>query len=57
VNGMPLYYFAGDKQPGSVNGQGLKDGTFGTWFVLPASASPAGTAPATGGSGSHGYGY
>lgn len=57
VNGMPLYYFAGDKQPGSVNGQGLKDGTFGNWLVLPASASPAGTAPATGGSGSHGYGY
>lgn len=57
VNGMPLYYFAGDKQPGSANGQGLKDGTFGTWFVLRGSASPASTTPVTGGSGSHGYGY
>lgn len=57
VNGTPLYYFAGDKQPGSVNGEGVKDGSFGTWFVLPGSASPTGTTPATGVPGSHGYGY
>jgi predicted lipoprotein with Yx(FWY)xxD motif len=57
VNGMPLYYFAGDQRPGSANGQGLKDGTFGTWFVVRGSAITSQTAPATGGSGSHGYGY
>ena len=27
--GMPLYYFAGDKAPGDVKGQGVKD----VWFV------------------------
>lgn len=28
-NGMPLYYFSGDMQPGDVNGQGVA----GVWFV------------------------
>lgn len=29
-NGWPLYYFAGDAEPGDVNGQGLGD----VWFVI-----------------------
>ena len=29
-NDMPLYFFAGDKQPGDANGQGVK----GIWFVV-----------------------
>lgn len=57
VNGTPVYYFAGDQQPGSANGQGLKDGTFGTWFVLRGSPGTGNTAPVTGGSGRTGYGY
>jgi predicted lipoprotein with Yx(FWY)xxD motif len=28
--GMPLYFFAGDKNPGDTNGQGVKD----VWFVV-----------------------
>ncbi len=36
VNGMPLYYFAGDKKPGDVNGQGLNK----VWWVLSASGQP-----------------
>lgn len=28
--GMPMYYFAGDKKSGEVNGQGLKD----AWYVM-----------------------
>lgn len=32
-NGHPLYYFAGDKKPGDVNGQGLK-GFGAPWYVL-----------------------
>jgi predicted lipoprotein with Yx(FWY)xxD motif len=36
-NGHPLYFFAGDQNPGDTNGQGLS--TFGAkWYVL----SPAG---------------
>jgi predicted lipoprotein with Yx(FWY)xxD motif len=36
-NGHPLYYYAGDKQPGDTTGQGLN--AFGAlWYVL----SPAG---------------
>lgn len=30
VEGMPLYYFAGDEAPGDANGQGLGD----VWYVL-----------------------
>jgi len=35
-NGWPLYYFAGDRNPGDTNGQGLS----GNWYVV----SPAGEA-------------
>jgi predicted lipoprotein with Yx(FWY)xxD motif len=28
-NGMPLYYYSGDKQPGDINGQGIA----GNWFA------------------------
>jgi predicted lipoprotein with Yx(FWY)xxD motif len=30
INGHPVYYFAGDAQPGDINGQGLK----GVWFAV-----------------------
>ncbi len=36
LNGLPLYYFAGDQAPGDVNGQGLQD----VWWVV----SPTGEA-------------
>ena len=58
-NGHPLYYYVGDKQPGSTAGQGLNE--FGAlWYVLsPGGAAvtsapaPAPAAPAESG----GYGY
>jgi predicted lipoprotein with Yx(FWY)xxD motif len=31
-NGMPLYYFSGDQQPGDTNGQGIG----GSWFMVAA---------------------
>nr|WP_315490258.1 hypothetical protein [uncultured Rhodoferax sp.] len=34
IKGKPLYYFAGDAQPGERNG----DGSGGTWHVVPAAA-------------------
>lgn len=37
VKGKPLYYFAGDAQPGERNG----DGSGGTWHVVPAAAGSA----------------
>lgn len=36
-NGMPLYYYSGDKAPGEANGQGL----LGSWFVVKPSAVAA----------------
>ena len=40
--GMPLYYFAGDKVAGDVNGQGLND----KWYVVDASGEMVGAAAA-----------
>ena len=34
-NGWPLYYYAGDTNPGDANGQGIG----GLWFVAPLTAS------------------
>jgi predicted lipoprotein with Yx(FWY)xxD motif len=60
-NGHPLYYFVGDKQPGSTAGQGLSE--FGAlWYVISpggnavtsAAAAPSPAAPAENGGG---YGY
>lgn len=42
-NDMPLYYFAGDAQPGETNGHGVG----GVWFIAqPAEALPAEAPPA-----------
>lgn len=56
INGLPLYYFAGDTKAGDTTGQGFG----GKWFV----ADPAGTSPAPAASGAGGstpaptrYGY
>jgi predicted lipoprotein with Yx(FWY)xxD motif len=37
--GHPLYYFAGDSQPGSTAGQGLTDNG-GEWYVVHADGTP-----------------
>jgi predicted lipoprotein with Yx(FWY)xxD motif len=34
-NDIPLYYYAGDEQPGDINGQGLG----GVWFIVPPGAA------------------
>ena len=37
-HGHPLYYFAGDRKPGDINGEGLK--AFGAeWYVLSAAGN------------------
>ena len=38
-SGHPLYYFAGDSQPGSTAGQGLNDNG-GLWYVLHTDGTP-----------------
>jgi predicted lipoprotein with Yx(FWY)xxD motif len=45
-NDIPLYYYAGDEQPGDINGQGLG----GVWFIVPPGAAhgPYPTAPGEG---------
>ena len=56
--GMPLYYYAGDQQPGDTNGQGVG----GVWFtVAPDGAlirsGPAGDAGTEDSKSDGGYGY
>ena len=38
-SGHPLYYFAGDTQPGSTAGQGLNDNG-GLWYVVHTDGTP-----------------
>lgn len=40
-NGHPLYTFSGDKNPGDVNGEGIK----GLWHVVTPNLAPFGPAP------------
>ncbi len=54
-NQMPLYTFAGDKQPGAISGDGISD-MGGTWHVALVSAAPASSSTNSGG-GSSGGGY
>jgi predicted lipoprotein with Yx(FWY)xxD motif len=60
-NGHPLYYYVGDKQPGSTAGQGLLE--FGAlWYVLSPSgnavtSAPTAPAPAAPAENGGGYGY
>lgn len=35
-NGKPLYYFAGNENPGDTNGQGIGD----VWFVASSNGEP-----------------
>ena len=44
-NGMPLYHFIGDKQPGDTNGQGMAKGQWSV-VTLTAAAPAAPAAPA-----------
>jgi predicted lipoprotein with Yx(FWY)xxD motif len=54
--GHPLYYFAGDKQPGQTSGQGLDQ--FGAkWFVLGPSGAVVTTVSSGAGGTSSGGGY
>jgi predicted lipoprotein with Yx(FWY)xxD motif len=45
-NDIPLYYYAGDEQPGDINGQGVG----GVWFIVPPGAThgPYAAAPGEG---------
>jgi predicted lipoprotein with Yx(FWY)xxD motif len=61
-NGHPLYYYVGDRQPGSTAGQGLNQ--FGAlWYALSPSGNAVTSAPTTaapaaeGASGGYGSGY
>jgi predicted lipoprotein with Yx(FWY)xxD motif len=38
-HGHPLYYFAGDAQPGTASGQGLNDNG-GLWYVVHTDGTP-----------------
>lgn len=50
-NGMPLYRYSGDSQPGQANGQGIQ----GVWFAVPASGSATGSPSGGGRYGGGGY--
>lgn len=59
LNGWPLYYFAADKAPGDVRGQGIQ----GTWWVvtaagvaISAAASSAAASSSASGGGNYGNG-
>jgi len=61
-NGHPLYYYAGDQNPGQVAGQGLNE--FGArWYVLSTSGAaitstaPSSTSSQSGEGAGAGYGY
>lgn len=56
-HGMPLYTFAEDTSPGQTRGQDVTD-QWGTWFVVPTKAAPAGggsTTTTAGGGGGVGF--
>jgi predicted lipoprotein with Yx(FWY)xxD motif len=41
LNGWPLYYFAGDKKPGDLAGEGVD----GVWHAIAPTGKPAAAAP------------
>jgi len=50
LNGMPLYYFQGDKAAGDTTGQGVQ----GVWFAVSPEGAAIGASPsASGGKGSY----
>jgi hypothetical protein len=64
INGYPVYYYAGDKAPGQVTGNGAG----GSWHVIKvtmksgstggtATTAPKATATPTANTGGGGYGY
>jgi predicted lipoprotein with Yx(FWY)xxD motif len=58
-NGHPLYFYAGDQEPGDLNGQG-STAFGGAWFALSASGqavSSETSSPSDGSSSGGGYGY
>lgn len=60
-NGHPLYYYAGDHNPGQTLGQGLNQ-FGGLWYVVSAggtavTAASSSSAPAAPSGGSSSYGY
>jgi predicted lipoprotein with Yx(FWY)xxD motif len=52
-DGLPLYRFSGDQQPGQANGQGIE----GKWFAVTPSGKSAGSSGSSGASASPSSGY
>ena len=52
-DGKPLYFFAGDAQPGEANG----DGSGGVWHVVKGATQRTGAPPSSYGYASSDYGY